>query len=135
MRSVVVVLPASMWAMMPMLRSFWSGVDLGICSIQKARAPCSFLPAIVRESLVGFRHSVCVFLLLDRVAFVAARRDQLVGETLGHVLVAALTRVRCDPLHSERVAPLGTNLNRNLVRRTADAAALHFEHRLHVVER
>src|SRR4051812_22737880 len=30
MRSVVVVLPASMWAMIPMLRSFSSGIVLGI---------------------------------------------------------------------------------------------------------
>jgi hypothetical protein len=30
MRSVVVVLPASMWAMMPMLRVRLSGVSLGI---------------------------------------------------------------------------------------------------------
>src|SRR6218665_3965352 len=31
MRSVVVVLPASMWALMPMLRTFWIGVlrDMG----------------------------------------------------------------------------------------------------------
>src|SRR5581483_6236482 len=37
--------------------------------------------------------------------------------------------------HRESDAALRTNFDRNLVRRTADAARFHFELRLHVVER
>src|SRR5436853_1395326 len=42
--------------------------------VTKCRAA---LPAIVREGLVGFRHLVRVFALLDRAALVARRRQDL----------------------------------------------------------
>ena len=40
-----------------------------------------------------------------------------------------------EPAHGQRDAALGTNLDGHLVGRTTDAAALHFELRLDVVER
>ena len=45
------------------------------------------LPAVVRERLVGFGHSVGVFLLLDGVPFTLARGDDLSGELLRHRLL------------------------------------------------
>jgi hypothetical protein len=57
---------------------------------QSITEPREFLPAIVRERFVGFRHAVGVFLLLDRVSFALARGDHFGGELLGHrFLVAA----------------------------------------------
>jgi len=103
---------------MPMLRSFWSGVDLDILFIhqgdcdgdslahqivalairfraRRRKAEISpplhhafVLPAVMRERLVRFRHTMCVVLLLDRVAFIAARRNELGSQTLAHVLVS-----------------------------------------------
>src|SRR5271165_4246390 len=94
MRSVVVVLPASMWAMMPMflqrsngtvlgtayLYSFWapksavsyqpSAKTLVILSGVLCReGPTHFLPPVMRECLIGFRHAVNVFFFLDGCAF------------------------------------------------------------------
>src|SRR5438552_6198359 len=137
MRSVVVVFPASMWAMMPIFRILSSGVVLGISSylsvwarlsraltsknagrpgrprvgrsrsavigrlsassmqdplkqgpeivclrFSRGAACCartSILPPVMRESPVGLRHPVRVFLLLYRLAFALRRQDQLGG--------------------------------------------------------
>src|SRR5512135_130699 len=121
MRSVVVVFPASMWAMMPMFRTRSRGVFRAISSQfsqQKCgatvRAGCAGLapptsgtfpdgdrleqrsylvrakglPPVVGERLVRLGHPVRVLFLLDRVAFALRRRDQLVGEPVGHRLLA-----------------------------------------------
>src|SRR5258708_40175697 len=85
------------------------------------------LPAIMRERLVRFSHSVRVFLLLDGVALTLRRRDHLGGELLGHRLLVAAARERDEPAHSERRAAVRTNFNRNLIGGTADSAALHFD--------
>src|ERR1039458_7293046 len=87
MRSVVVVLPASMCAMIPMFRQRFRGTVratvsyLSLCkaapcghsnSVQTGWAnspPCSLnsaLPAVVGEGLVGLGHAMNVFLLLHR---------------------------------------------------------------------
>src|SRR5690606_8832960 len=117
MRSVGVVLPASMWAMMPILRSFGSGVFLGIFSNRRRRAPTRVRtresrppvrsrpcprpspPPVVCEGLVGLSHPMRVFLLLDRRTPVPARRYQLVRESLRHRLLAALPRELDEPAH------------------------------------
>ena len=49
-----------------------------------------FLPAIVRECLVGFRHFVRVVFLLDRVAFAFAGGNHFGGELLRHRLLVAI---------------------------------------------
>src|SRR2546422_878548 len=79
MRSVVVVLPASIWAMIPMLRVFSSEYCRSTSASLppydslhekrgvRLRPPLHFvlwLPAIMRERLVGLRHLVRVFSLL-----------------------------------------------------------------------
>ena len=61
--------------------------------------------------------------------------DELGREALAHRLLAAVAGVRDEPAHREGDAALGANLDRDLVGRAADAAALHFELRLDVVER
>src|SRR5205823_7764567 len=103
MRSVVVVLPASMCAMMPMFRVFSSEycrstaflvspVDRVLPPRSKeggqAAAPLSVdvapLPAIMRERFVGLRHLVRVFPLLHCRAPVVGRVEQLGSQLVGH---------------------------------------------------
>src|SRR5258706_12218657 len=112
MRSVVVVLPASMWAMMPMLRVFASDVSLGIA--------ISELPTVVGERLVCFRHAVNVFALLHRAAAEIGRVHELVGELFLHRLaVSAVAREADQPANAERQAAVRVPLPRHLVVRAA----------------
>src|SRR5215218_7870632 len=98
MRSVVVVLPASICAMMPMLRSlarvastaatvFPSLGDLPPCLRRRGRQ--SRLPAVVREGLVRLGHLVRVLTPLHGGAQTVARVEQLVHQPLDHGLLPA----------------------------------------------
>src|SRR5277367_735972 len=103
MRSVAVVFPALMCAMIPMFRQRFNGTVratvifslrtwvrryIAIPYLQPsllrdglaAISLCNRyreLPAIVSESLVGFRHAAHVFLLLHRCAATIGRVEQL----------------------------------------------------------
>src|SRR4051794_16115302 len=106
MRSVVVVLPASMWAMMPMLRYLSSGWLRAMTSNSNAlaglmRSPAKAgiqiefrdrLPAVVAEGAVRLGHPVRVLALLDRVAAIARRVHQLARQAAGHRLLRAVAR-------------------------------------------
>src|SRR3954470_24827274 len=97
-------------------------------------SPSSDLPAIVREGAVRYGHPVGVFLLLDRVALALGGEDELGGQTLGHRLLGARTRERDDPAHGQRGPAVRPHLDRHLERGATDAAALHLEGRLGVVD-
>src|SRR5690242_17848531 len=113
MRSVVVVLPASTCAMIPMLRvrssetaRDWSGFVAIVRApvvwlAPPSGSPCVRLPAVVRECLVGVGHLVNVFALLHRVAAVLRGVDDLVREAIHHRLLVALARVLDDPAHAQ----------------------------------
>src|SRR5688500_9597015 len=105
MRSVVVVLPASMCAMMPMLRTLLrsvstscatgvppgkSGAKGGVNGCRECRPAASAhrLPAVVGERAVRLGHLVGVLAALDRGTEAVRRVEDLVGETLGHRLLA-----------------------------------------------
>src|SRR5437867_4161151 len=179
MRSVVVVIPASMWAMMPMLRVFSRGTCRAIVFFQTrvaagfspplrtqsltyvsfpvarsgtAEPPLSVLsgrdgawgklvnykllttlPPIVRKGFIGLCHLVCIFPFLDRVAAVVGGIHDLAGELVLHRLLAATVREADQPSDRQGGAAGGPHFHRDLVVRSADAAALHFERRLHVV--
>src|SRR6476620_4415214 len=98
-----------------------------------ARPIC--LPAVVREGPVRFRHAVRIVLLLNRVPLALAGRDELGGQALGHRLLRTGARVLEDPAHRQRGAALRTDFDRDLQGGTTDAAALHLEGRLRVVDR
>src|ERR1051326_182664 len=101
MRSVVVVLPASMWAMIPMFRTRSSATRVSVAAIALSSLG---LPAVVRKSLVGLRHPVHVVLALEGVPLLLERIQDLAGELVGHVLLAAVTRIRHEPADRERAA-------------------------------
>src|SRR5512135_118292 len=106
MRSVVVVLPASMCALMPMLRYRSMGVVRGtLSSARKTPLPdrcwaargfrpvlllsglsglSGFSEAEMRERLVGFRHAMHFLALLDRAAAALGGLEQLGREALTH---------------------------------------------------
>src|SRR5438552_5704579 len=146
MRSVVVVLPASMWAMMPMLRVFsseycrstaWSSAFSAIYDMRRGGSACAplfvpfaWLPAIMRERLVGLRHLVRVFSLLHRGSPVAGGVEQLGGQLLRHAPLGAPPGGPDDPPHRQRRPPLRSNLARYLTPRAAHPPRPHRSARL-----
>ncbi len=88
------VLPASMWAIMPMfllrsngtvldtaffLSSFRSSCSLATETVKSVSLILFVLPAIVRESLISLRHAVNVFLLLYGCAFAVRGIQQFIA--------------------------------------------------------
>src|SRR6478735_3552913 len=152
MRSVVVVLPASMCAMMPMLRTFVRPVSTSCATakfplfrllvrcVRYARRPASAhiagvqSPAVVREGPVRLGHFVGVLASLDGGTQAIACVEELVRETLDHRLLSALLREGHQPTQGQRGRPLRADLDGNLVGGAADAAATHLEGGLDVVE-
>jgi predicted amino acid-binding ACT domain protein len=63
------------------------------------------------------------------------RFGDLVGKALPHRLLATLAGGFAQPAHRERGAADREYFDRDLVVRATDAAALHFDHRLDVVQR
>src|SRR5690242_3863691 len=109
MRSVVVVLPASMCAMMPILRTLARAASAAATSnpyFLFSLEPLEWvLPAVVRESLVGLGHLVRVFAPLDGRPKTVARVEQLVHEPLHHRLLATGPGVGHQPAQTERGLP------------------------------
>src|SRR5512135_3802334 len=121
-----------MWAMIPMFRVLSSGETLDTYLPFPAAA---LLPAVVRERLVRFGHLVGVFLLLERVAAVVVGVEKLAGEALDHGLLGPLPRVTDQPADREGLAPLRTDLDRDLVGGAADPSGFDLDHRLHILDR
>src|SRR6185437_14499051 len=138
-RSVVVVLPASMCAMMPMLRTRVRSVSTSrataFSSLSNWRPTVGRSPAVVGEGLVGLRHLVHVLAPLDGGAEAVARVEQLVHEPLDHGLLAALRGVGNQPTQAERGLSDRADLDRHLVGGATDTAAAHLQRGLHVVQR
>src|SRR5690348_16609237 len=111
MRSVVVVLPASMCAMIPMFRvlaswALFSAMSLPlkpvvrVCARRAAASrgsPGGGSPAVVREGLVRLGHLVRVLAPLHCGTQTVARVEQLVHQPLGHGLLAAGAAVLDQP--------------------------------------
>src|SRR5512136_2583082 len=94
MRSVVVVFPASMWALIPMFLVRSSGYCLGICSCFSPSDPS---PLEMGERLVGLGHLVRVFFLLHRIPLAVGGGNKLRGELLGHRFVLPVAGVADEP--------------------------------------
>src|ERR1700677_3107950 len=146
MRSVVVVLPASMCAMIPMFRQRFRGVvraTVYLSSASSARGKnyvepkperqklfteeLFSLPAVMREGLVRLGHTVDVFLLLHRGTTAVGGIEELCGQLLNHALFATGAAIGNEPADGERGAALRKNFNGNLIVRSANAAGLDLE--------
>src|SRR5712692_7095177 len=132
MRSVVVVLPASMWAMIPMFRTL--SIATGR-SVTLRATLISLLVPEVRKSLVAFRHPVGFFLALDGPTRVLRGVEDLERQLLRHALAAALAGEAHDPAPRQGQPALGPDLDRDLVRGAADTAGLDLEQRGGVAQR
>src|ERR1700682_5756126 len=137
MRSVVVVLPASMWAMIPMLRTFSSWVVLAIQFLEgRIYPPPTFLlPPVMRESLVGFRHAMDVVLLFNSAAAQISGVIQFVRQLFGHALFGPAARVDQDPANRQAGPAIVGHLHRHLVVGAAHAPRLDFKQRPAVFDR
>ena len=122
MRSVVVVLPASMWAMMPILRTFLSCSFSGL-----SHSLFLLLPLVVGKGFVGFGHAVGVVFFLDGRSLVV----ETVGEFSGESPLPSnglLLRVNGDnPSHGHRDAAVWRDFNGHLISGAADTAGFHFK--------
>src|SRR6202140_2111909 len=145
MRSVDVVFPASMCAIIPMLRvsssltalpivpetAFFSPARVATASLTETTYP---LPAVMRERLVRFRHAVHVFLLLHRPAARIRRVGPLFRQLVHHRLARALPRILQQPANRQRLPAERIHFHRNLVVRAAHASRLDFQQRFHVLD-
>ena len=74
-----------------------------------------------------------IFAFLHRRACIVAGIHDLTGKTLFHRLLAAFTRITCQPAKAKSLAALRSDFNRNLVGCTADAACLNFQGRHDII--
>src|SRR5271166_2856377 len=149
MRSVVVVFPASMCAMMPKLRTLLRSVSTSFCATEvfplfRLLGCCSsaglgghaaaggLSPAVVREGSVRFGHLVGVFASLDRSAQAIAGIEELVGQALDHRLLAALPREAHQPAQGQRGGTVSAHLDGHLVGRATHAGLTLSRARLRV---
>src|SRR6516165_2573678 len=158
MRSVDVVLPASMCAMIPMLRVSSSLNALAIilkkpflpwncyalhsalfcfrkrtsCKTRGSNDSPLHLPAVMGESLVGFGHAVHVFLLLDRAAAGICRVDYFFGEFVDHGLASSIARILQQPANRQGLTAERVHFHRHLIVGAAHPPGLHFDNRLEV---
>src|ERR687894_2251208 len=100
-RSVVVVLPASMCAMIPMFRTRRSGAFLATCTAIIS----SSSPPVVCERPVGLCHPVGIFLALHAGADVVLGVQDLSGKPTPHRLLPAGAGEANHPAQGERVRP------------------------------
>src|SRR5687767_892665 len=105
-----------MWAMIPMLRVRASGNsrirddairgNLSSTGARQARPErTAELPAVVSESAVALRHLVHVLTTLHGGADAVRCVEDLVGQAVGHGLLAALAREIDEPADRQRVGP------------------------------
>ena len=88
----------------------------------------------MRKRLVGIRHSVRIFLLLDGVSAVVRCIKNLRRQAIGHRLLAATARIGNDPTNRQRAASFLVNFDRHLISRTAHSSRLNFNGWLDVVD-
>src|ERR1700693_3466581 len=125
-RSCVVVLPASICAMIPMFRTL--SIATGRSCIFNATLISLLVPE-VGESLVAFRHPVGFLFALDRAASVLGGVKQLERELLRHAFPATLPGETDYPAPRQRQPALRSDLDRDLVGRATNTPRLDLEQR------
>src|SRR6266700_2473352 len=126
--------------MIPMLRTrakpvMAASVDTEASSFGSSYGVGAGLPAVVGEGLVGLGHLVHVLAALDARAKAVGGVEDLVHQPLGHRLLTALPGERGEPAQRQSGAATSAHLDRHLIGRATDPAALDLQRRLDVVER
>src|ERR1700692_1799602 len=93
----------------------------------------SLLPAIMRENLVGFGHTMHIFFFLHGAAASVRSVDQLVSQLIDHGLARAFPRILQQPANGQRLPAERIYFHGNLVVRTTDTPGLYFQQRLYVL--
>src|SRR5690606_10899615 len=102
------------------------------CGMNTRAGGMEGLEPVMRERLVRVGHAVDLFALAHGAATAPGLLDELAREARVLRLLAALAGGLPDPAHGEGGAAHRAHLDRDLVVRAADAAALHLDHGLHV---
>src|SRR5215468_11367964 len=93
----------------------------------------SRLPAIMRERLIGFSHSMHVLALLDRVPLARRGVHNFGGEFIHHRLLATVARVSHQPAHRQGDTARGVDFDRDLIVGAADALRFDLDLRLKIL--
>src|SRR5437016_11470912 len=101
MRSVVVVLPASMWAMMPIFRIFSIGTVRAINACPTTYDLRASSPPIVGKRLIRLRHPMDIILFLNRSTAHVRGVVQFVRQLIGHAFFRASPRVDQNPAYRQ----------------------------------
>src|ERR1700720_1936921 len=86
----------------------------------------SLLPAIVRESLVGFSHAMHIFFFLHGAATRVRSVDQLISQLVDHRLARTFARILQQPANRQRLPAERIHFHRNLVVRATYAPRFYF---------
>src|ERR671910_1417040 len=129
MRSVVVVLRASMCAMPPISLPRRSGVFL---ATDTAISPS--LPSVMCECSVRLGHPMRVFPALYARANVILGIQDLAGQPAAHSLLPARPGEADHPPQGQRVRPTRVHLDRHLIGSAADSAAADLQARPNVLQ-
>src|SRR5579872_2491616 len=125
MRSVTVVLPASMCAAIPMFRTRLSGTLFIIVSQ---------LPSKVGECTVRFSLTVHIIFLFNCPTTLLKSIKELKSKALAHRLIRASSRRFNHPTHCKGTCTPNRNFHWNLVHATTHTTRANFDSRNHVIK-
>src|SRR5664279_134007 len=91
------------------------------------------LPPVMGKRLIGFRHAVHVFLLLDGSSAAVGRVEQLVSPLVNHSFFATSAGIGNQPANRQRSAPVRIHFDRHLIVGATHAAGLDLEQRLGIL--
>src|SRR5678816_2981920 len=87
------------------------------------------------KSLVGFRHTVCIFFLLECCAFALAGSNNFICKFISHTAPISFATVAYEPFHTQGNFPVGANFSRYLESGSPDPATANFYSRCHISKR
>ena len=121
-----------------------TGIDMShdtdiSCSFQRIFSSTSHvlpsLESVVAERLVRLSHLMHIFFSLHRRTGVVDGVEDLVRETVFHLLLGSLAGEHRQPAERQRLSSVGADFDRDLIGRAADTSRLDLEDRHDVVHR
>src|SRR6202041_1765234 len=93
-----------------------------------------FLPALIRESLIGLGHLVNVFFFLDGCTFSVGSIEQLVTQLVDHAPFRPAASIGQQPTDRQRGTSVSVHFHRHLIVRSTHTASLYFKQRLGILD-